>query len=73
MSLSAEDREWVGSIVKVAVSETLNASRDFTRSLVEGHSHDCPNVQKVKWLALGVGLGLGSSVPAIVQGIVHML
>lgn len=70
MSLNSEDREWVGAIIKLAASETLNAGRDFSRTMTEGHAKDCPNFKKWKWVFIGVGIGLGVSDPQWIKGLV---
>lgn len=69
MSLSAEDRQWVKDMIAMATAETLNQSRDFARQRVDGHAKGCPNLQRLKWLCIGLGIGLGVSAPQIVKGI----
>lgn len=73
MNLSPADREWVGAIVKQAASDTLNASRDFTRQMVEAHPKSCPNVARLKWMLMGLGIGLGISFPQIADAVIRLV
>lgn len=73
MSLTEQDREWVAAIIKEAASDVLNASRDFTRLMVDGHAKACPNLRRLKWLCLGIGLGLGVSAPEFIRRVAQLL
>ena len=72
MSLSTEDRQWVKDMIALATSETLNQSRDFARSHVKSHASGCPNIQRLKWMLIGLGVGLGASAPSLVRGILNI-
>lgn len=69
MSLSEQDRDWVRAMIQEAAAQTLNASRDFARARVEGHAGHCPNLARLKWMLIGLGLGLGAQAPQLIKGI----
>lgn len=73
MSLSPEDREWIGAIVGKAIGDSLNAARDFSRGMVASHAKDCPNLAKLKWMILGLGVGIGLVFPGLAKGLFALL
>jgi hypothetical protein len=72
MSLTNEDRQWVKDMIALASSETLNRSRDFARGQVTGHTAACPNLQRLKWMLIGLGVGLGASAPSMIKGVISI-
>jgi len=72
MSLSEQDREWVKDMIALATAETLNKSRDFARGRVSEHASACPNLQRLKWMLIGIGLGLGTQAPSMVKGVIAL-
>ncbi|HUW99867.1 MAG TPA: hypothetical protein VMY35_02730 [Phycisphaerae bacterium] len=73
MGLSEQDRDWVKAMIQEAAGECLNACRDFARARVEGHARGCPNIARLKWLMLGLGIGLGVSAPGIARAVVTLV
>jgi hypothetical protein len=69
MSLTSDDRQWVKDMIAAAAVETLNKSRDFAREKISSHASACPNLQRLKWMLFGLGIGLGASAPSIVKGV----
>jgi len=72
MSLTHEDREWIKDMIAMVAAETLNASRDFTREELKSHFGSCPNVQRLRWMLIGMGIGLGASAPSMVKGVLQL-
>ena len=65
MAIDEADREWVHAIVKLALEDSITASRQVTSDIVTQalalHQERCPHgklVVKYKSIALGIGLGL---------------
>lgn len=69
MSLTDQDRDWVKAMIERATIETLNSGKNFARGMVESHTKACPNVAKLKWILIGLGIGLGSQVPMLAQNL----
>jgi len=72
MSLSTEDREWIGAIVSEAIIKSLNAGKDFSRRMVEDHTKACPNLTKLKYMIFGLGVGVGLACPQIAKALIAL-
>ena len=67
MSLPEQDREWVRSIVKEAITELASALKGYIHETVNSHASHCPNISRVKWLLIGMAMVLGGGVAGIVS------
>jgi hypothetical protein len=73
MAITEQDRDWIKAMIKEATIEALNESRDFARARLDSHVRACPNLQRLKWMLIGLGLGLGSQAPMLIKGIASAL
>ena len=64
MAIDQQDREWIKAIVKVAMEESITASRQVAREIITEalalHQESCPHgklLSKYKSIAVGICLG----------------
>ena len=58
MALSEQDREWVRSIVAEAISAATASLMTYTHKTVDAHAGHCPNVSRLKYILIGIGIAL---------------
>ena len=61
MSLPEQDKDWIKMLVKEAITETSSALKGYVHATVEAHAADCPNVSKIKYILIGIGIMLFAS------------
>ena len=68
MALSDQDREWARSIVAEAIMVATSSLMAYTHQVVNDHAGNCPNVSRIKYLLIGIGLTIGAMAGGVAGG-----